>query len=351
MSIELDGFLAQIRELSDNSYNFGNEILYKMASDCDDLHNAKKLIGSLWLIGRSYSASPERRNYKGEWIPRPANDGRGNFFSEIAKSLSDSECFGELIEAYNSENCTYTFASQENRAINDNDKNLLVKAIKAVISFNSDLSKAIQEFDRVPEDRRNDTKCNNHISFSSKFLHFYFPNAVFIIDSYAHSGGAALFNGNANLTDDGANNPKTRLRYLCTPPKNENEVKDYFLDSVYDNFSKSIVGDIAEIIKRDPNLSHEDGNESVDSDEALKAGDYIDHCVRSYLVCKFLKDKTITPSVQIKGEEDFAPWTRLVDTVFLNIKKPLSKKETEKLKEYEERVCSHSTRVDATENS
>ena len=155
MSIELDGFLAQIRELSDNSYNFGNEILYKMAKNRNDLTNEEKLIGSLWLIGRSYSASPERRNYKGEWIPRPANDGRGNFFSEIAKSLSDSECFGELIEAYNSENCTYTFASQENRAINDNDKNLLVKAIRAVISFNSDLSKAIQEFDRVPDEYTN----------------------------------------------------------------------------------------------------------------------------------------------------------------------------------------------------
>ena len=348
--MELSDFLDGIRELNRESYNFGNEILYEMAKNRDDLTNEEKLIGSLWLIGRSYSASPERRNYKGEWIPRPANDGRGNFFSEIAKSLSDSECFNELIEAYNSENCRYTFASQENRAINDNDKSLLVKAIGAVISFNSDLSKAIQEFDRVPEDLRNNIKCNNHISFSSKFLHFYFPNAVFIIDSYAHSGGAALFNGNANLTD-GANNSKTRLRYLCTPPKNENGVKDYFLDSVYDNFSKSIVGDIAEIIKRDLNLSREDGNESVDSDEALKAGDYIDHCVRSYLVCKFLKDKTITPSAQIKGEEDFAPWTRLVDTVFLNIKKPLSTKEKEKLKEYEEKVSSHGTIVDATENS
>ena len=152
MSIGLDGFLTQIRELNDNSYNFGNEILYKMAENRDDLTDEERLIGSLWLIGRSYSASPERRNYKGEWIPRPANDGRGNFFSEIAKSLSDAECFNELIEAYNGENLTYTFASQENRAINDNDKNLLVKAIRAVISFNSDLSKAIQEFDRVPDE-------------------------------------------------------------------------------------------------------------------------------------------------------------------------------------------------------
>ena len=359
MRMELSDFLDGIRELNRESYNFGNEILYKMASDCDDLHDAKKLTGSLWLIGRSYSASPQRRSYKKAWIPKSSNDGRDNFFSKIAEPLSHSSCFDDLIEAYNEENLTYTFESQEGRAINDSDKALLAKTINTVISFNSALSAAIEEFDEVPDGHRlngKEIKCNNHISFSSKFLHFYFPNAVFIIDSYAHSGGAALFNGNANLTD-GANNSKTKLRNLCTPPKNENEVKDYFLDSVYRPFDKEEVNRILEEIEPEINVSARCGDREVESNEQLSAKNYVYHCVRSYLVCKFFKNgqyegEIITPSVQIEGEEDFTPWTRLLDTVFLNIKKPLTNSESDKIQKNEEMYYAPARRErEARENS
>ena len=42
-------------------YSFGDKILYDMCQD-KPTHKEKDIVaGKIWLIGRSYSASPERR--------------------------------------------------------------------------------------------------------------------------------------------------------------------------------------------------------------------------------------------------------------------------------------------------
>ena len=43
-------------------------------------------------------------------------------------------------------------------------------------------------FDETEKAAAKNVCCSNHISFCSKFLHFYFPLSVFIIDSYAFDG-------------------------------------------------------------------------------------------------------------------------------------------------------------------
>ena len=55
--------LTVAKKLGNNS-SFGNEMLYHMCSDENtDLNNPGHLSDMMWLIGRAYAASPERRTY------------------------------------------------------------------------------------------------------------------------------------------------------------------------------------------------------------------------------------------------------------------------------------------------
>ena len=167
-----------------------------------------------------------------------------------------------------------------------------------VLQFNLSLSKAIEQFDDAPEG----VHCTNHISFCSKFLHFYYRNAVFIIDSYAQAGATHLFGGyNAN-----------KLKYICEPVDRNT---DYFDETVYKQFPKKKVNDLEKCIEG--NLA--DVLAQYESRKQENAKAYVKHCVRSYLLGCKLKEEKVIPSAQLAGEE-FQSMPRLVDTVFLNIK-------------------------------
>lgn len=95
------GFRIQNRENS-----FGNQILYDM---CDPNKNpwgdAARLADKIWLIGRSYAASPERRYYRkkdksgadeGRTEPETRGDGTGKYFQETAEILCQDKRYGSL---------------------------------------------------------------------------------------------------------------------------------------------------------------------------------------------------------------------------------------------------------------
>lgn len=281
--MDYQGFLAAVQSLNENSYFYGNEVLYRMAAE-SDIKDPDQLAGTMWLIGRSYAASPQRRSYAKKHPVRPDNDGRDQFFSYVANAL-------ELPNLLRKDDCI-RFKTP------DEDIKLLTDSIRMVLQFNLALSKAIEEFDNAPDN----IHCTNHISFCSKFLHFYYRNAVFIIDSYAQAGATHLFGGyNAN-----------KSRYICDPVDRK---VDCFDATVCEHFPKKEVNDLVKCIEC--NLADVLAQYKNRKQENAKA--YIKHCVCSYLLGCELKNGEVIPSAQLAGKE-FRSMPRLVDTVFLNIK-------------------------------
>ena len=281
--MDYQGFLTAVQDLNNNSYFYGNQVLYKMAAE-SHIEDQDQLAGMMWLIGRSYAASPQRRSYAKKWPVRSDNDGRDQFFSYVANAL-------KLPNLLAKDDCIRFKTPNE-------DIKLLTDSIRMVLQFNLSLSKAIEKFDNAPDG----IHCTNHISFCSKFLHFYYRNAVFIIDSYAQAGATHLFGGyNAN-----------KLKYICEPVDRNT---DYFDETVYKQFPKKKANDLEKCIEG--NLADVLAQYKDRKQENAKA--YVKHCVRSYLLGCKLKEEKVIPSAQLAGEK-FQSMPRLVDTVFLNIK-------------------------------
>lgn len=108
--------LKEATETLDGSFGFGNGILYDMCSNSTtDLSNPDHLSDMIWLIGRAYAASPERRTYGYErdengklkkndnkrlplWKATNANDGKGGYFISIARDIVKSPKFKSLLK-------------------------------------------------------------------------------------------------------------------------------------------------------------------------------------------------------------------------------------------------------------
>ena len=333
-------FNDELKNINASSWGYGNEVLYCMAKDPYDLLNKNKLSGAIWLIGRAYAASPQRRSYgtmkniagyinsDGKtpaecpvWPVRTQNDGREGFFDEIAdemqKIIKNDATFNKLIDDYSKNPTAYLY----DRSNYDIDK--LTESIGVVLEYNLFLSKSLEKFDEVPAGNTfngNNVYCTNHISFSSKFLHFYFPHRVFIIDNFARDGGKYLFNGNAT----------TKLRTFYDAPASSN----VFGNDVYKEFLKEEEKVIVKQIINNSIIRSISGvyetrmrTTTALSGDNSSVKDYIEHCVRSYLLgCYITQKAKITPINQIKYA---LPYTlksmpRLTDAVFLNMKAPLS---------------------------
>lgn len=303
------GFLEAVKKLNKNSSFYGNAVLYKMAAQ-SVISDGSQLAGAMWLIGRSYAASPQRRSYgkENKWPVRPDNDGRDGFFKYIAKEM-DKSCFENV---------------PENLPFSEDALKKLAASIAAVLNFNLALSKAIEKFDGT----KGKVFCNNHISFCSKFLHFYYPQSVFIIDDYAETGAISLFNGDRDK----------HWRYICNPDDKDtydplkvqqNHTKYSFEDDVYENFSKKTVNEYV----KELNITIKGVMDNYGERNPNAAQNYIAHCVRSYLLgCKL--NGVVEPWVSlVKENERIRSMPRLTDTVFLNIKRSLTQSEWDKYRQ------------------
>ena len=334
-------FNEELKNINAASWGYGNEVLYCMAKDPSALTNKDKLSGAIWLIGRAYAASPQRRSYGTTkntvgyinsvgktpaecpvWPVRTQNDGREGFFDEIAdemqRLIKSDTALNNLIKDYAKKPKAYSYDRS------DSDIEKLTESIGIVLNYNLFLSQALEKFDQVPKGNTfngNNVYCSNHISFASKFLHFFFPHRVFIIDNFARDGGKLLFNGNAT----------TRLRAFYDAPTSESNT---FEADVYREFSKKEEKSIAERIIDTPIIrrlgqAYDDRtrSENAVSGDNSTVKDYIEHCVRSYLLgCYITQKAKITPINQIKYGRPYTlkSMPRLTDAVFLNIKAPLS---------------------------
>lgn len=309
--------LKTAAETLNGSFSFGNRILYDMCSSpSTDLSNPEHLADMIWLIGRAYAASPERRTYgyvRGEdgklkkngdnkWIPlweaTNANDGKGGYFISIARDIVKSPKFKYLLSIVSTvKDFTYSYDNS------DNDIAALSNGIYAVYLYNNLIRNASEEFDGLNASNKPEAsaakaagaRCKNQISFCSKFLHFCCPGIVFIIDQYSFEGGKRVI----------------PLRKLSYDPKFEIAPEDFVslepvnLKDDYNN----VLGKVTDQLKSvDPNLFEND----IISDEAEKIKSYIEHCTRAYCVAKHLNNA--------KDQSSLTVTPRLIDDLFLRVK-------------------------------
>lgn len=93
-----------IEEFFKEDCDIGNKTLYELCEKYPLYDNppcVDALSGQIWLIGRSYAASPERRHYK--WTeednnPRQGGNGLDTFFKSLAQELLNDSGFKEIID-------------------------------------------------------------------------------------------------------------------------------------------------------------------------------------------------------------------------------------------------------------
>lgn len=227
----------------------GNEVLYQL---CQDHHILKTnnerytdgLAAQMWLIGRSYAASPERRGYgvlkgtKVEYLV--SGNGLDDYFEKLANELVKELHSGFLEFLTDLEKSNYKSNYKYKLDSSKDDITTLKNNITAVIRFNrllkeirfkideDDLKAYIEnhknEYQNKTETEilnqfKNNSK--NMISFCSKFLHFHFPNTVFIFDSITKSH----FKGYGNPYQFNFDDDKSKIK-MYKSKKNEDEIID-----------------------------------------------------------------------------------------------------------------------------
>lgn len=172
----------------------------------------------MWLIGRSYAASPERYAYgNGSSKPIDKNpEGYESFFGDIARTLFEEKafyrgeeisgtpaedelheackifrCFLKNLSELNGESYDFTENSKDidNYSLLDKTVNLIRNLMEAIrlARYARDRSLKFKRFENEENLtlKAEDQFCSR--SFSSKFLHFHYPKLIFIYDGIAGS--------------------------------------------------------------------------------------------------------------------------------------------------------------------
>lgn len=166
--------------------SFGNQTLYDMCKRGSML-SAYELADEIWLIGRSYAASPERR-FANRVGSLTRGRGTGDYFKHIASYLVTQPAFLNLVKKIKS----LTPLKFDSSAP---DFNNLCLSVQCVEELNELIIVASKKYDSVynPGILCPPTVYKNQISFCSKFLHFQAPENFFIIDTFTYAAGKQLF--------------------------------------------------------------------------------------------------------------------------------------------------------------
>lgn len=265
---------SELQKIIDKPISLTNKILYQICNNASEYlwGNGKFLGEKIWLIGRAYAASPERRYVKAKGFDGKleldnAGDGTGKYFDEIGEYIADDERYKDLVSSLNELQCKYKFDGS------GNDFNLLKKAAETVDLLNETVKSASEKYDNENNPKiRGNVEYRNQISFCSKFLHFHCPDTVFIIDGFTKKAATRLFAVNS-----------IKKLYLGKQEISEglkNELKSYS-----PKFSASYSGNISE---------------------------YVHFCEKSYALCRYIKDSGLDIS-------NITYYPRTSDMVFQNI--------------------------------
>lgn len=138
------------------SFDWGNEVLYRMCRE-DPLHNdLSVIVGKMWIIGRTYSASVERKAG-----PKMV-EGQNFYLRQVAPKIK-----GSKIDQWISR----------------------VSGIQRVTADNLDLT---LECHKRVTDLLAEISGIEKRSLASKYLHFHVPGAFFIYDSITSRAVSSL---------------------------------------------------------------------------------------------------------------------------------------------------------------
>lgn len=147
--IDLKELIESSKKL--NNWDLGNEVLYNLCKEHPTHKEPNEIIAKIWLIGRAYSASIERRK-----VVNPNEDfWDKNVLPKIKNSPIDIFL---------------------DKCRNSNDINDFLKAHKNVTDLFKDISGL------------------NKRSLASKYLHFHIPDKFYIYDSIAVNSTIILQN-------------------------------------------------------------------------------------------------------------------------------------------------------------
>ena len=270
---------------------FGNQILYDM---CEPKNNPwgepKRLADKIWLIGRSYAASPERRYYRKkddrgagkEKDLETRGDGTGKYFQGTAAFLCNDGHYPKLTACLKELSPLRFDGGAE-------DIKRLKQGIACVALFNEMLKAASEQYDREHNASIYESLVyRNQISFCSKFLHFHVPYSIFIIDRFTKEGG----------------------RFLCsTRTQNNAGLEDCAI--VIDKAVREAVNACFPQLK----ISLESINTEVGDDAKGAVKEYIAHCLRSYRFGCFLHDK-----LDLSPDNAACSFPRMIDAIFQRVK-------------------------------
>lgn len=168
------------------SNSFGNQTLYNMCAK-GNITIHKELADEIWLIGRSYSASPERRFRNPSSTITPGR-GTGDYFQHIANYIISRPAFAIILSKMK-------FLTPLKFNCSPSDFSCLCTSIQCVEEFNELVKEASKDYDAKynPTITSPPTIYVNQISFCSKFLHFHMPENFFIIDRFTEEGAKQLF--------------------------------------------------------------------------------------------------------------------------------------------------------------
>lgn len=291
----IEAFERIIREIANEKYSFGNQLLYDMCVEKTGQQWGDNdiLADKIWLIGRSYAASPERRyTYKSECSNEEkkndnAGDGTGEYFKRIAENI--------LNNAVNANNTINILKNNYFFDFSDRDCEILFTAIKGVLQFNKLIVSASKNYDG--DEFANKVNYKNQISFCSKFLHFHFPDTVFIIDSFSKTGATYLFSKGTRT------NAEIKWQTDRVSILNESSPKG----------ATNILLEYEPYIVNNKNFEKEFTKKLKESKLDSHGIEYAEHCLRAYKTACLFK-------MYLGKNVPSSSYPRIADTLLLKIK-------------------------------
>lgn len=158
--------LKDFKGIKDKKWELGNRVLYNLCSDYPNHTDPEEIRAKIWLIGRSYAASIERR-------------------SKNNKKHINDDFYDYVIEEFIKFNQEYGF-DEKLRALNEKEFNK--ETLEDVILIHGKLTKFFKEL--TGKEKR---------SLASKYLHFHIPRLFPIYDSRAKDSVNFLVKGQSSL--------------------------------------------------------------------------------------------------------------------------------------------------------
>lgn len=282
--------LDVVQKICNRGNGFGNQLLYDCCKDSGEhpWGKAEILSDKIWLIGRAYAASPERRYYRkdtavGDKI-ESRGDGTSRFFRETAEHILNNPEYLNLCTLLKNLELPYCFDGGAT------DRKRLQESITAVALYNEMVKAASVSYDKEHNQAQMaNFQYRNMVSYCSKFLHFHAPHGIFISDHFTKEGA----------------------RFLCSP-NTRNNSKFENCNAVIDASVRKEINAYAANMK----IMLEEISVEMDAGAEKALSEYVAHCIYSYCLGCFLRDR-----LRLAPENPLSPFPRMTDSVFQAVKR------------------------------